>query len=337
MKSLKNIYTQYYGDETRWFVGMVESIDDPLKQGRVRVRIFGIHSPDENEVPKRTLPWAQVVAPITHGGTSGTNGTPVGIKPTSLVFGIFLDGKHSQLPLVFGSIPKIDGVAVTPSAALQSGAMGDGLRGGGSWGNLPTTYGDTTTNNGYTAPSSETYSGGSIQEKTFNYLEAGFRNMGQTNSKELAAGFMGNIYAESNYNYLAYNSAGGGNGANGLCQWRGDRWKALVSFADSLGRPLEKNKGGKAVPDTITQLEFILHELNGTEKGAWNRIKQMNTAQKVADQVEAWYERAYTPAQKWSYERRQTVGSVKKRTDEAYKVYNSFAHKVNSASKTGPQ
>ena len=109
--SLKTLYNDFYGDETRWWVGVVQSINDPAKppQGRVRVRIYGIHSASEDDIPNSALPWAQVVAPITHGGTSGLNGTPVGIQPYAQVFGIFLDGKHSQLPLVLGSIPKIDG------------------------------------------------------------------------------------------------------------------------------------------------------------------------------------------------------------------------------------
>jgi len=93
--SLKTVNDGYYGDETRWFVGVVQSTNDPLTQGRVRVRIFGVHSANIKDIPDEALPWAQVVAPITHGGTSGLNGTPVGIKQYAQVFGIFLDGTFS--------------------------------------------------------------------------------------------------------------------------------------------------------------------------------------------------------------------------------------------------
>ena len=35
---------KYYGDETRWFLGTVVNVNDPLELGRVLVRIYGIHS-----------------------------------------------------------------------------------------------------------------------------------------------------------------------------------------------------------------------------------------------------------------------------------------------------
>ena len=34
----------YYGDSTRWFLGRVVDINDPLKLDRVKVRIFEILS-----------------------------------------------------------------------------------------------------------------------------------------------------------------------------------------------------------------------------------------------------------------------------------------------------
>ena len=73
--SLKTLHNEFYGDETRWWVGIVESVDDPIRQGRVRVRIYGIHSASAEDIPNSALPWAQVVAPVTQGGTSGINGT----------------------------------------------------------------------------------------------------------------------------------------------------------------------------------------------------------------------------------------------------------------------
>ena len=98
---------EYYGDETRWFIGVVKDIQDPLELGRVRVRIFGVHPDKTSDAEDDDLPWAQVVVPITEGGSSGI-GTNIGIKLQSQVYGIFLDGKDSQLPLVLGSIPKYE-------------------------------------------------------------------------------------------------------------------------------------------------------------------------------------------------------------------------------------
>mgnify|MGYP001168106678 FL=1 len=97
----------YYGDKNRWFVGIVVDTNDPLKLDRVKVRIQGIHTSDTTLIPNDDLPWAQVVIPVTEGGSSGI-GANSSLKPRAQVYGIFLDGSDSQLPLVLGSIPKIE-------------------------------------------------------------------------------------------------------------------------------------------------------------------------------------------------------------------------------------
>ena len=99
--------SDFYGDDVRWFVGTVISINDPKKLGRVRVRIHGLHPGSTEDVSEADLPWAQSLIPVTEGGSSGI-GTTVGIKQQAQVFGIFLDGPNSQLPLVMGSIPKVE-------------------------------------------------------------------------------------------------------------------------------------------------------------------------------------------------------------------------------------
>ena len=103
--AVPNPYKDFYGDKTRWFVGSVISINDPLELGRIRVRIYGIHSDNKTDIPDRDLPWAQVVTPITEGGTKGY-GSNIGVQVGAEVFGMFLDGDHSQLPLILGSMPK---------------------------------------------------------------------------------------------------------------------------------------------------------------------------------------------------------------------------------------
>ena len=97
----------YYGDNFRWFIGVVVSNNDPLKLDRVRVRIHGIHSESTTDIPDEDLPWAQVNIPVTEDGSSGL-GTNSQLKNRAQVFGIFLDGKDSQMPLVLGSIPKLE-------------------------------------------------------------------------------------------------------------------------------------------------------------------------------------------------------------------------------------
>jgi hypothetical protein len=105
---MKAINTNFYGDETRWFIGTVVSHTPPAGyEGRVQVRIRGIHSPSTDDIPQHHLPWAQVVLPGTEEGVSGL-GLTAKILSGAQVFGIFVDGQASQVPIVLGSIPKID-------------------------------------------------------------------------------------------------------------------------------------------------------------------------------------------------------------------------------------
>ncbi len=99
----------FYGDSTRWFIGIVEdNMNDPLQLGRVRVRAFGIHSPFLSDIATEDLPWATVMVPATEGGISGVGRTPTGIEQGAWVFGVFLDGEASQNPMVMGTLPKIE-------------------------------------------------------------------------------------------------------------------------------------------------------------------------------------------------------------------------------------
>ena len=98
-------FLEYYGDQTRWFLGRVVDVEnDPLQIGRVRVKIFGVYDGVEND---QDLPWAQIVVPTITGVHQGT-GRYLGMLVGTHVFGIFLDGKDSQLPLVLGALPKKD-------------------------------------------------------------------------------------------------------------------------------------------------------------------------------------------------------------------------------------
>ena len=63
--------SDFYGDDVRWFVGTVISINDPKKLGRVRVRIHGLHPNNTEDVKESDLPWAQSLIPVTEGGSSG--------------------------------------------------------------------------------------------------------------------------------------------------------------------------------------------------------------------------------------------------------------------------
>ena len=98
---------KFYGDNLRWFIGICECISDPLHLGRVRVRIYGVHSENLDEVPESSLPWATVMVPTTEDGVSGLGRSP-NLKPGAMVFGIFTDNDMSQQPMILGSMPRIE-------------------------------------------------------------------------------------------------------------------------------------------------------------------------------------------------------------------------------------
>ena len=90
-----------------FFMGVCEARNDPLKLGRVKVRIFGIHTDDLSVLSADDLPWAVCLIPTTESGPGGLGTTRPGIPPGTWVFGLFLDGEAKQQPLILGSIQGI--------------------------------------------------------------------------------------------------------------------------------------------------------------------------------------------------------------------------------------
>ncbi|MCZ7975058.1 phage tail tip lysozyme [Agrobacterium salinitolerans] len=85
-------------------------------------------------------------------------------------------------------------------------------------------------------------------------------------SDDQAAGIVGNLMAESSFNTSARNKGDGQDGSDsiGIGQWNGSRAKGLHSFATSRGTD---------VSDLDTQLDYYVHELNGSEKRAGDMIR----------------------------------------------------------------
>ena len=92
------------GEQFIWFFGVIEDRGDPLRLGRVRVRCYGWHTDDKNELPTKDLPWSQPLQPITSSGMSGFGNSSVGLLEGSLVVGFFIDGYDAQQPIIMGSI-----------------------------------------------------------------------------------------------------------------------------------------------------------------------------------------------------------------------------------------
>ena len=88
-----------------YFFGVVENRQDPLKVGRLKVRIVGTHTQDKLALPTADLPWALCVLPITASGISGIGNSATGLVEGSWVFGFFRDGHFRQEPIILGSLP----------------------------------------------------------------------------------------------------------------------------------------------------------------------------------------------------------------------------------------
>ena len=91
--------------------GIVENVTDPLKLGRVRVRVYGSHDNrqgDEYNIKEKDLAWSEVMMPANTPAKSGV-GHSVNLLVGSLVCGIFKDPAQQEF-MVMGSLPtKTDG------------------------------------------------------------------------------------------------------------------------------------------------------------------------------------------------------------------------------------
>jgi len=292
-------YKEYYGDETRWFVGIVKNIDDPLEMGRVKVRIFGVHPDKSADAMDGELPWAQVAVPVTEGGSSGI-GTNIGIKPQAQVYGIFLDGKNSQLPLVLGSIPRyerpigrnyFDTSPTTPDQLQHIG------------------LGDAESNEKNILPAEQVdkvyLAGATNIEKAFNFF---LTQEGGGFTAEQAAGIIGNFFVESgaasyggDLNPKAQSS--GTERSFGIAQWNSvegvARYQALLEFAAKRNLPWTS---------MYCQLLFTVKELN--DHKTWYRLNDLKRAKNPAEACAIFEDRFENPKVKGQKERVDAANEI---------------------------
>ena len=88
-----------------FYRGVVEDNNDPEKLGRLKVRIFGIHSDSNDDLATKTLPWAEVANPFVFGGISGLGISSVPVKGTYVW--CFLDDNNEDKPVVFAICPGV--------------------------------------------------------------------------------------------------------------------------------------------------------------------------------------------------------------------------------------
>ena len=95
---------------TGFYRGVVEDNKDPLKAGRVRIRIHGLHTPkitknDIEGIPTDELPWAEPCMPIHEGSISGFGSWAVPLQGSQVM--VFFENSNPSEPRYFASLPGI--------------------------------------------------------------------------------------------------------------------------------------------------------------------------------------------------------------------------------------
>jgi len=93
-----------------FFRGVVEDNNDPEKAGRVRVRIFGIHTSQlrktvDEGIPVDELPWAEPCLPIVEGSISGFGIWGIPLQGSHVM--LFFESNNLAQPRYFASMPGI--------------------------------------------------------------------------------------------------------------------------------------------------------------------------------------------------------------------------------------
>lgn len=102
-----------------WFQGVIEDRNDPLKIGRVKIRCYGYHTENKQDLPTEDLPWATPITPVTSASVNGIGETPLGPVTGTWVVGFFRDGSLAQNPVYFGTIPAISSMLPNPNIGFS--------------------------------------------------------------------------------------------------------------------------------------------------------------------------------------------------------------------------
>jgi len=306
----------YFGDEHRWFIGTVINVNDPEELGRVQVRIHGVHSNDLVAVPDDDLPWATVMLPTTQGGVSGVGMLPR-VLPSALVFGIFLDGKTSQAPMVMGHLNKYETPATTQLNRIASR------------GEKTPNVGTDGTNVSESTRQQYEQSSEDVDAKRLLIMKFFIEDAGLTPIQ--AAGITGNLEGENSTFDPGSISEVKGEDSQGLAQWNpaeaaGNRLGNLKGYAAHNG--LEWN-------DFFTQLRFIIHEFRGSsangpgassESGAYTKLLNTTKFEGGVDLLNStWVICRY-------YERPLNAsGKVRAREGYARKAYEQYQDSISTA------
>jgi hypothetical protein len=115
------------GNIFKFWIGVVEDLNDPDRAGKARVRIIGQHD-DRTRIPTEGLPWAHPMQPLTSAGAGGIGTSPTGLVLGSRVVGFWADG-DSQFPIMMGTLaragaPVGNGSTVNGAPAINTNRAG---------------------------------------------------------------------------------------------------------------------------------------------------------------------------------------------------------------------
>ena len=236
---MRTIPTEYYGDNTRWFVGTVINSNPPAGlEGRVQVRIFGVHSDTTDNIPQKDLPWAQVMISSSSFGVSGL-GVGVHIQAGAHVFGFFLDGVNSQLPLILGTMPRIEYPTSVQAAGREDLSSN------------PFAYEFTQSNSNMTDPVLQDKDNITPTESVQFFIDNGM-------TAKAASSVTGVLQEISGLNP---------NNKGGIAGYPTDspRFARFQAYSQRLLPSKSPNSGD-------VQLMFVLHELHTTHKTAYGKL-----------------------------------------------------------------
>lgn len=81
-------------------MGEVVDVEDPLREGRVRVRVVGV-TDDTKNIPDKDLPWTAIMMPTNSPSVAGA-GSSSGLEPGSKVMVMYTD-EEKRNGIVMGS------------------------------------------------------------------------------------------------------------------------------------------------------------------------------------------------------------------------------------------
>lgn len=243
---------EYYGDNVRWFIATVIDASPPFGfEGRVKIRVHGLHTEETYLLPQQDLPWAQCVLPTTEGGISGIGKSPK-IQPNSLVFGMFMDGNHSQTPIILGSLPHIEFPTLTQNNQVLED-VGDDSKPESVFSKLASVFKprDKGIENDNTSSNPRKLSSGVQTQRTKHAVQF-LLNLGYTENQAIA--ITSGLFISSKLI----------TGKNGIGNFSSLRFSDLIAFSP-------------AYKQFTTQLEFVVFELRGAKQNANIKILQSDS------------------------------------------------------------